>query len=263
VVASPAMEGERPPTSRVRAFVDANQAFVRRIEGHLPQALDLDDLWARVVAGRMNELPAGAVVVDVGGGRSCRFARYRRPDDGHRLIAIDVSEDELAHNADVDEKLVADVVAGLPLDDASVDMIVSRSVVEHLADSEAFVAHAARALKPGGWFINLFPSRWAPFSIANRLLPESVSRRFLHFIWPRDEGVGFRPYYDNCSVRAMSRVLDRHGFDVVELRVNYYQSTYLAFLVPVWALGVLYELVVWRLGLEQLGASVLIGARKH
>jgi ubiquinone/menaquinone biosynthesis C-methylase UbiE len=257
------MQGQASPASPVRAFVDRNQAFVRRVEPRLPQSLDLDDLWAQTVARRMNELPAGAVVVDVGGGRSCRFAGYRQPDDGRRLIAIDVSEEELAHNTDVDEKRVADVVEGLPLADASVDMIVSRSVVEHLADSEAFIAHAARALKPGGWLINLFPSKWAPFSVANRALPESVSRRFLYFIWPEDEGVGFRTYYDNCSVRAMSRALDRQGFDVVDRRVNYYQSTYLAFFVPVWALGVLYELAVWGLGLEQLGASVLISARKR
>ena len=257
------MEGERSSTSPFRAFVEANQGIARRIEPRLPHALLLDDLWAETVARRMNGLPPGGLVVDVGGGKSCRFSRYRRPDDGLRLVAVDVSEAELAQNSDVDEKIVADVVQGLPLEDSSADMIVSRSVVEHLEDSEAFVADAARALKPEGWFINLFPSKWAPFSVANRALPESVSRRFLYFIWPEDEGVGFRTYYDNCSAGAMTRVLERHGFEVTERKVNYYQSTYISFFLPLYLLGVLYELAVWRLGLEELGASVLMVARKR
>jgi len=249
----------------LRKFVEVNQRAGERIEARLPHAqTNLQEAWAVTVADRMKQLPAGSLVVDVGGGRSCLFAKDRAPDDGRRLLAIDISEEELAHNTDVDEKLVADVVEGLPLEDDSADMIVSKSVVEHLADSEAYVAEAARALRPGGWFINFFPSKWAPFSIANRALPEAVSQRLLYYVWPGSEGiVGFPTHYDNCSTRAMGRVLRGNGFDPIETRVSYYQSDYYTFFLPLYLVMVAYEVAISTLNVKQLAASVLMVARKR
>ena len=47
-------------------------------------------------------------------------------ESGVGIVGVDVSDDELKHNEDVDERIVADVVQGLPFDDGSVDMIVSQ-----------------------------------------------------------------------------------------------------------------------------------------
>jgi predicted RNA methylase len=63
-------------------------------------------------------LPEGAAVLDLGGGRRCRYADAVAPPGRVRLIAVDIAPEELAANTDVAETCVAEVAAGLPLPDA-------------------------------------------------------------------------------------------------------------------------------------------------
>lgn len=255
---------ERIAKEAWRTFLETNKRVCRVVEQSLPQAQqDIHAVYVSRVAGYLATLPAGAKVVDVGGGRKCDFAKYRSPQSGIKLIAVDISANELEHNQDVDETRVADVMTGLPFADEEVDLIVSRSVLEHLENSEAFIANSARALKPGGYCIHVFPSKYAPFALLNRLLPHSMSKWLLHLLIPGSQGtLGFPAYYDRTYRSGMKRILERHDFEVIEFEVDYYQADYFNFFVPLFLLNALYELVVHALGLENLAASVLVVARK-
>ncbi|HEX3466812.1 MAG TPA: class I SAM-dependent methyltransferase, partial [Candidatus Elarobacter sp.] len=48
------------------------------------------------------------------------------------------------------EVVTADLEQRLPIDDGSIDVVVSNQVIEHLADTDAFVAEIHRLLRPGG-----------------------------------------------------------------------------------------------------------------
>lgn len=50
----------------------------------------------------------------------------------------------------------------LPFANSSFDHIISTQVLEHVDDLEAVFAEIARALRPGGTSIHIFPSAWAP-----------------------------------------------------------------------------------------------------
>jgi SAM-dependent methyltransferase len=247
-----------------RTFLQANKRVCAQLERSLPQAEpDIHAVYESFVATYLSTLPAGAKVVDVGGGRKCDFAKYRSPRSGIKLIAVDISAEELEFNTDVDEMRVADVTRELPFDDEEVDLIVSRSVLEHLQNSESFIAHSARTLKRGGYAIHVFPSKYAPFAMINRLLPHPISKWLLHILIPGSEGrLGFRAYYDRTYKSGMKRVLEKHDFKIIDIKVNYYQAEYFNFFVPLFVLNVLYELIVYGLRLENLGASVLVVARK-
>jgi ribosomal protein S18 acetylase RimI-like enzyme len=60
----------------------------------------------------------------------------------------------------------------------------------------------------------------------------------------------------------MRRLLERAGFEVVEERVRYYQAEYFSWFVPLYLVNAAYELVVYRLGVRDLAAAVLVVARK-
>jgi SAM-dependent methyltransferase len=228
----------------INAFIKVNQRICARVERRLPQAqVNLHRAYEETVARYLNSTADGGVVVDVGGGRKCNFAKYRRPGSGVRLVAVDISAAELEHNHDVDEKRVADVTQGLPFEDEEVDLIVSRSVIEHLRNSEEFIAHSARALKRGGVSIHVFPSKFAPFSIANQLLPQKLTRRLLYALIPGSKGVlGFPAFYDRTYASAARAMFERQGFEIAELRLGYYQAEYFDFFVPLYLLNALYEL---------------------
>lgn len=242
-------------------FIDANRNLSRAIEPYLPQAKlkpqDFRGVYEVEVARHMNSRP-NQVVADVGGGKACHFAKYRDPAMKARLVAVDVSEEELNENRDADEKRVADITQGLPFGPEEVDMVVSSWVLEHLQDLEAFIVDSERVLREGGYFVHLFPSKFAPFALINRALPRTASSRLLSFLCRP----GFPAFYDNCYYSAIKALLEKHGFEVMEVRLHYYQSRYFTFFFPLYVLSALYELLLYSLKAKNLCAFLLVVARK-
>jgi ubiquinone/menaquinone biosynthesis C-methylase UbiE len=249
--------------------IEWNRRVCWALTPHLPQArtdlVYLNRRYERLLADEMST-EAPLLVVDAGAGKESRFVRGRSAASGAKVVGVDVSADELALNRDVDEKLVVDVAATLPFDDASVDVVTSNALLEHLPDVEGFIAHSARVLRPGGRWLHLFTSKFAPFAIVNQLLPHSVSERVLDLLLPHqrhDGTIGFRAYYDSCYASALRKLLERHGFDVVAVHPSYSQSYYFNFLIPLFLVSAGYEAVVARLDATNLAAYLLVDARRR
>jgi ubiquinone/menaquinone biosynthesis C-methylase UbiE len=247
----------------LRRFIAFNRNLCNRIEPHLPQTQTrLSVVYEQLVAEEMNRAP-GRVVADIGGGAFCPFAADRDPAMNPRIIAVDISEEEMRSNQGVDEKRIANVLEGLPFGDNEVDLLVSRSVLEHLENLETFLAEAHRAVKPNGTIIHLFPCKFAPFALLNQMLPHRWSRRLLYTLRPESQGIGgFPAIYDRCYYSAYVRLLNRHGFRLREVRFGYYQSRYFSFFVPFYLASSAYEAVICFLQLKNLCSHLLIVAEK-
>ncbi len=255
-----------PRPSPMRRFITANRRACLAIQSRLPRGLvGIFDDFAAIVAQAVRELEDGRshVVVDAGGGKTCPFARHRTPGKGVRIVAVDLSEEELAFNQDVDEKRVADLSVDLPFEDSEVDLLVSRWLVEHVSDTDAFLSHCHRVLKPGGRMIHLFASKNAPFALLNRMLPERVSQRILYFFIPEARGIaGFHACYDRCSFSEFSASLRRHGFEVEDARFSYYQSQYFSFFLPLYLVSLAYDVALRTLRFRPGCSYMLVVARK-
>lgn len=246
----------------VNAFLAVNQKASQQVEASLPQAFDIFARYIEVAKGVVNAR-RNAVVVDVGGGTTCPFVRVLKPGASPMIIALDISEDQLKCNNDAGGKLVADIVKSLPFRNGTIDLITSRSVLEHLGDVAGFVKHSSEVLKPGGYWIHLFPSKFAPFALINQLLPKACSRALVRTFFPSQTGIcGFPAVYDACYCSAIVNLLVKNGFDLIDVTPSYYQSQYFSFFFPLFALSAAYELLVWRLGLKNMAAYLLVVARK-
>jgi len=246
-------------------FFNWNRRVCEWIEEHvLPVGFtrSFNRAYEAVMEDAMAERPDQSVL-DIGGGKKCFVAGLRKPECNTRIVALDVDEDELRLNEDVDARLVGDATRALPFGRNSFDIVTSRSLLEHLADTGAFIRDAERVLKPGGRFIHLCPGKFAPFAMFNHMLPDAVARRLLYAFHPNFEAeCGFKAFYDGTYPSAMARKLESSGFEIVEIRRRYYQSIYYNFFVPLYLVFVLYDLAVYALGIRDLAAQLLIIARK-
>jgi SAM-dependent methyltransferase len=206
---------------------------------------------------------AAQTVVDVGAGKSSPFANYRDLAQKARIIAVDVSEEQLKHNTDVDEKRTSNIAQTLPFGPEEVDIIASSSVLEHLENLDGFMASSKQTLRGGGYFIHLFPSKFAPFALINQVLPRDLSRKVLYLLRPGSIGIGgFPAFYKDCYYSRINKRLKEHDFDIVDVHLSYYQSHYFSFFTPLFLVSALYEILVQRLGAKDLCAYVLVIAQK-
>ena len=79
------------------------------------------------------------------------------------VIGVEVSAEAVAHAAEAYRQPNLRFLEGdarrLPLDDASVDTVVSFETIEHLYEHDQFLAEVRRVLRPGGRFIISSPER--------------------------------------------------------------------------------------------------------
>lgn len=112
------------------------------------------------VHGRIAELaavPGGGRVVDLGCGEGPTLRAVSRRDRGAVLVGLDRHEPSLGRAADLLAShggpvglVAAELAAPLPVEDASVDAVVSYNVLECLPDLAALLREVARVLRPGG-----------------------------------------------------------------------------------------------------------------
>ena len=103
-------------------------------------------------------IPAGAVVVDVGcGAGTDLLLAARRVGPTGRAIGVDMTEamrkraiEGAARCGLTNVEVRAGDATRLPLDDRSVDVVISNGVLNLVPDKERAVAEIARVLKPGG-----------------------------------------------------------------------------------------------------------------
>jgi SAM-dependent methyltransferase len=137
-------------------------------------------------------------------------------------VVTDISAGELAKAPEGARKIVADVTDGPLTDVGPFDLIVSRTVAEHVRDPRAFHASILAMLRRGGRAMHFFPTLYEPVFIANRLLPQRLSDALLQRIQQDRESDGshgkFEAYYRWCRgpTHRQLRRLQRTGYEIEE-----------------------------------------------
>jgi len=156
------------------------------------------DAFEREVARALR--PQGTLV-DAGCGRTAPVLVKFRGRAG-RLIGIDVVD--FTQRLDGIELYQRDL-ADTGLESGSVDLVMARSVMEHIPDPVAVYAEVSRVLRPGGRFVFLTANLWDYASliaaaVPNRLHPWIVA----HTEGRREEDV-FPIEYQSNTRRAIRR----------------------------------------------------------
>ena len=105
-------------------------------------------------------LRPGLRVLEIGSGRGSMLRWLIEQGTTTQGVEIDqalIDEGRAAHG-DLPITHVTGVT--LPLPDASVDVVVSFDVFEHIPDSDAHLREVRRVLRPGGWYLLQTPNKW-------------------------------------------------------------------------------------------------------
>ena len=146
-VKTPAHEALPQGEAKVRAVREMFDAIAPRYDlVNRVMTFRMDVGWRRTTV-RSLDLPPGAVVVDIasGTGDLCRELEA----SGLRPVGIDLSWGMLSHATTTAPMLQADALR-LPLPGSAADGITCGFALRNLVDLPAFLAEAARVLRPGG-----------------------------------------------------------------------------------------------------------------
>ena len=177
-----------PGTGRLHAFYENPGTTVS-------SGPDRAQRQARMLAAVLAERSGPQRIVDVGCGEGSATHLVKRLDPRNTVIGVDWSAMALVQARARGLLVIQGGVdaSGLPLPDASADVVIMSELIEHLVDTDAAAGEARRILRPGGILLLSTPNLAAWF---NRGLI----------------GLGVQPVFSEVSLRG---IYGRPGDQVV------------------------------------------------
>jgi SAM-dependent methyltransferase len=229
-----------------------------------------DELFTRYYAGRQfhdsiyrdairRYLRPGARLLDAGCGRYLRFCREFTP-------MADVVGIDLEHTFETTNQgrpfAVRGDVGALPFPSGHFDVVISRSVVEHLEDPARVFREFFRVLRPGGTVIAITPNKYDYVSVIAAVTPYRLHRRLVSRIFQVPEDDVFPTLYRANTMSALRKAMTSAGLVEREMdTINHYPA-YLMFSPVLFRLGVLYERLTSLKTLRSLRGSILCAFEK-
>ena len=134
----------------------------------------------------------------------------------------------------------------MPLPDACVDIIMSRSVFEHLTDPASVYAEFARVLRPGGRVVFLTANMWDYGTLVARLVPNRLHGKVVKVVEGREEEDTFPTAYKTNTRADVDRLAAAAGLKVQDFDYLSQYPNYLMFNGLLFLLGTAYEKLISR-----------------
>ncbi len=210
-----------------------------------------DALYRDVIRRYLGRRPR---LLDAGCGRYLKFCREFAAE-------ADVFGVDLEHTFDTDNQrppfAIRGDISALPFPPASFDMVISRSVVEHLEDPPRVFCEFFRVLRPGGRVVIITPNKYDYVSVIAAVTPYWLHRYLVSRIFQVPEDDVFPTLYRANTVSALRKAMSGAGLVEREMdTINHYPA-YLMFSPVLFRLGVLYEWLTSARMLRSLRASIL------
>lgn len=153
-------------------------ATFRRWAGNAFDAADAMNLAN--ISRALRSVAPTPTILDLGCDDGVRTVEFARAAGAQRMLGVETVPERaaLAEGRGI-EVVRADLNEAIPIDEASVDTVVSNQVIEHLHDTDSFVREIRRVLRPNGVAVvsteNLASWHnqaallfgWQPFSLTN------------------------------------------------------------------------------------------------
>jgi len=199
-------------------------------------------------------LRPGQHLVDAGCGRYMTFSKEL--SETARVVGIDL-ESTLETNNHIAPFGVRGDLSRLPLSSNCFDMVISRSVVEHLEDPPRVFQEFCRVLRPGGKLVIITPNKYDYVSLIAAFTPYRVHRALVSKIFQVSEDDVFPTLYRANTLSSIRKVMISAGFVLKEIETINHYPAYLMFSPILFRLGVLYERLTSLDVFQSLRGSIL------
>ena len=189
------------------------------------------DANLRAIEEALRLAPAGGRLLDLGCDDGLRTLAFAKAAHAAAASGVDLVPERVdqARSKGIDAR-VGDLDEVLPFDAETFDAVVSNQVIEHVVDTDHFVAESSRVLRPGGLFVvsteNLaswhnvaaLALGWQPFSLTNVTQMRAGLGNPLALHRPRRPGPRSWEHRRVFSYRGLRELVEAHGFRDVRTR---------------------------------------------
>jgi SAM-dependent methyltransferase len=199
-------------------------------------------------------LAPGHRVLDAGCGRYLKFSK-ELPNTAE-VVGIDLESAFETDNTAAPFAVRGDV-GRLPFPSDYFNLVISRSVVEHLENPPQVFSEFCRVLRPGGKVVIATPNRYDYVSLIAAITPYRFHRALVSKIFGVPEDDVFPTFYRANTISAIRKAFASAGLRQEELETTNHYPAYLMFSPVLFRLGILYERITSLNVFRSLRGSIL------
>ncbi len=181
-------------------------------------------------------------LLDAGCGRTApilsKFANKART-----LIGVDLEEPK---GAIPEITYIKGNISSIDVMGNSVDVVISRAVLEHVPDPGAVFKEISRVLKPGGSFILLVPNLTDYVSLISMIIPNRFHKQIVSKTEGRNMDDVFPAYYKANTYSSIKALSESNGFGIAEFQYLGQEPTIFKFNSFLYMLATGYEKIISR-----------------
>lgn len=185
------------------------------------------------------EISKDTVILEAG----CGFSNMYKEEYkiAKHVIGVDIDPKYLEMNDTIKEKIVSDLSHMPKVKTASVDLIISSWVLEHLKEPQKVFNEFFRVLKPGGKVVFITPNGFNYILLLNRIIPKWLRNKIARML-TKDLTVDPMPaFYRANSVGKIAKLSKNSGLKLNTIILNG-DPTYVAINKLFFYIGILIEI---------------------
>ena len=204
-------------------------------------------------------LRSSDVLLDAGCGADLPFTTQYAPKVA-QAIGVDLCHPRA--DAPSRHRAVVGNLEQLPLASGSIDVIMSRSVVEHLDHPRDVFAEFSRVLRRGGRVVFTTPNKYYYGCLVAMATPQSLKDAYFRRVFGPDAYDHFPVRYRANTRRALRAIARTSGLAVTRLSAIPHYPYYLMFSPTLFRLGIVYDKLITGFGLDSLQSTWLVVMEK-
>ncbi len=183
-------------------------------------------------------LQPGMSILEVGAGSQSLITQEVKKKFLLEVVGLDIDGEALKQNTTLNDIIVCDIADSKAIDQIgrSFEIVLSRSVLEHISDNKRTHRNICKLLNVGGMCLHMYPCYHNPHLLTNKmatiLLPKKVTDSIKRNLFRIKREI-FHVHYHMCR---MLRKRDRQylmnlGYEIIEERY-YFNPHYYRFCFP-------------------------------
>jgi hypothetical protein len=143
------------------------------------------------------------------------------------------------------------------------DVIYSKYLLEHVPNNYLTYSNIEKWLNENGTSVHLFPLAWHPFSVANRLVGNTIAKILIPVLRPGTEAVtGYPAFYHLCDSISLKRVSKNSNLD---FKIKYFfgAEDYFGFFFPFAIVIHLFNRFCYLFNLNIFASNAVVFASKR
>ncbi len=186
-----------------------------------------------------NLLKPGGIILDGGCGREISVLMKI-----NKVVGLAVGLDSCTlsgRRENPNIKLIRGDLTKISLQNDTADMVISRSVLEHMENPELVYREFHRILKPGGYFIFLTPNLFDYGSLISKIVPNRFHPWIVRLTEGRSEIETFPAFYKSNTESSIRSLGEKSGFRTEDIKYLGQYPSYLMFNCVLFGMGALYD----------------------